>query len=402
MLKIFVPVLVILAGGSISWAIATYRPPLKSSLPENEMPLVQVVRAEPRSVKLNIHSQGVVVPRTEIDLVPEVAGQIIQLHPSLVAGGFFQRGDVLLTIDPRDYDHAIAEAGARIAEGERQVAMEEAQAEQARQEWEVLGEGNPTPLTMREPQLAEARAKLKAARADMIKARVQRSRCEWRAPFTGRVRNMRTGLGQYVQSGEKLGRLYAIDVAQVRLPLTTDQLAHLDVLLDHRQNRSQMAPRVTLSAEFAGSRHQWRGRVIRTEGALDEETGLLHAVAEVPKPYPDKGAGQPPLMPGLFVKAEIEGRERPGVFVLPPNAVNAAQEVLLVNPESELHIQRVNVLRLEPDRILVSEGLKSGDQVVVSHIDVPIEGMKVTTVNREQEQDLPKTAGGALIGTGAP
>src|SRR5688500_9108111 len=181
MLKIVVPVLVILAGGSISWAIATYRPPLKSSLPENEMPLVQVVRAEPRSVKLNIHSQGVVVPRTEIDLVPEVAGQIIQLHPSLVAGGFFQRGDVLLTIDPRDYDHAIAEAGARIAEGERQVAMEEAQAEQARQEWEVLGEGNPTPLTMREPQLAEARAKLKAARADMIKARVQRSRCEWRA-----------------------------------------------------------------------------------------------------------------------------------------------------------------------------------------------------------------------------
>lgn len=134
MLKTVIPVLVILAGGSISWAIATYRPALKSSLPESEIPVVEVIHVEPRSVRLNLHSQGVVIPRTEIDLVPEVAGQIVQLHPSLGAGGFFKARDVLLIIDPRDYDYAIAEARARIAEAERQVAMEEAQTEQARQE----------------------------------------------------------------------------------------------------------------------------------------------------------------------------------------------------------------------------------------------------------------------------
>lgn len=385
MLKTVIPVLVILAGCSISWAIATYRPALKSSLPESEIPMVEVIHVEPRSVRLNLHSQGVVIPRTEIDLVPEVAGQIVQLHPSLGAGGFFKAHDVLLTIDPRDYDYAIAEARARIAEAERQVAMEEAQAEQARQEWKVLGDGDPTPLTMREPQLAEAHARLKAAQADMIKAQVQRSRCEWRAPFTGRVRNMRIGLGQYVQPGEKLGRLYAIDVVQVRLPLTTDQFAHLDVLLDHHPNRLQIFPKVILSAEFAGSRRQWEGRVIRSEGALDEETGLLHAIAEVPEPYAHKDA-QPPLMPGLFVKAEIEGRDRSNVFVLPPGAVNAAQEVLLVDSDERLHIQRVNILRTEPDRILVNEGLKAGDKVVVSQMEVPIEGMKVRVEAREEHE----------------
>lgn len=390
MLKIVIPVLVIVAGGSISWAIATYRPPLKSALPESEIPVVQVIRVEPRSVKLNIHSQGVVIPRTEIDLVPEVAGQIIQLHPSLVAGGFFKMNDVLLTIDPRDYDYALAEARARIAEAERQVAMEEAQAEQARQEWQVLGEGDPTPLTMREPQLAEARAKLKAAQADMMKARVQRSRCEWRAPFTGRVRKMRIGLGQYVQPGEKLGRLYATDVAQVRLPLTTDQFAHLDILLDHRNRQPESAPKVILNAEFAGLRPRWEGRIIRAEGALDEETGLLHAVAEVPEPYAKK-TGQPPLMPGLFVKAEIEGREQPGVFVLPPDAVSSAQEVALIDENDQLHIQPVTILYSEPDRILVREGLKPGDRVAVSRIDIPIQGMKVQAKAIEPEPILQKT-----------
>ena len=137
---------------------------------------MRAIKVEPQTVKLNIRSQGVVVPRTEIDLVPEVAGQVVQLHPSLVAGGFFELGDVLIKIDPRNYDYAIAEAHARIAEAERQVMMEEAQAEQARNEWHSLGEGEPSALTLRQPQLAEARAKLKSAEADLTKSRLQRSR----------------------------------------------------------------------------------------------------------------------------------------------------------------------------------------------------------------------------------
>jgi RND family efflux transporter MFP subunit len=268
--------------------------------------------------------------------------------------------------------------------------MEEAQAEQARQEWQVLGEGMPSPLTMREPQLAEARAKLKAAQADMVKARLQRSRCEWRSPFAGRVRNMHIGLGQYVQPGEKLARLYAIDVAQIRLPLATDQFAYLDLLLDHRSNKAEKGPRVALSGEFAGVTHRWEGHVIRTEGALDEETGLLHAVAEVRNPYKVE-AGQPPLIPGLFVRAEIEGREQTDVFVLPPGAVNASQEVLLVDADNRLHIRHVDILRREPDRILVKSGLSAGDRLVISRIEVPVEGMKVSAEIVAPEPKLKKT-----------
>jgi RND family efflux transporter MFP subunit len=281
-------------------------------------------------------------------------------------------------IDTRGYDYAIAEAGARIAEAERQVMMEEAQAEQARNEWRSLGEGEPSALTLREPQLAEARAKLKAAQADLAHARLQRNRCEWRAPFAGRVRDKHIGLGQYVQPGEKLARIYAIDVIQVRLPLATDQFTYLDLLLDHRNSNPETGPKVILSVEFAGALRRWEGRIVRAEGALDEETGLLHAVAEVEDPYVVE-AGQPPLMPGLFVKAEIVGRDQPDVIVLPPGAVNASHEALWIDEEDRLHIRRLNILRNEPDRILVKGNLKAGDRVVVSGIQVPVEGMKVRT-----------------------
>jgi multidrug efflux system membrane fusion protein len=378
MLKIIAPIIVVLAGISISWAIVVHKPQPKSQILNDEAPLVQVIRVEPQTVKIDIYSQGVVVPRTEIDLVPEVAGQIVRLHPSLVAGGFFKQGDVLVTVDTRSYDYAIAEAQARIAEAERQVMMEEAQAEQARNEWHSLGEGQPSALTLREPQLAEARAKLKAAQADLAHARLQRSRCEWRAPFAGRVRDKHIGLGQYVQPGEKLARIYAIDVVQVRLPLATDQFSYLDMLLDHRHSKPETGPKVVLSTEFAGDLRRWEGRIVRAEGALDEETGLLHAVAEVKDPYAVKG-DQPPLMPGLFVKAEIMGRDQPDVIVLPPSAVNASHEVLWVDKEDRLHIRRLTILRNEPDRILVKGDLKTGDRVVVSGIQVPVRGMKVRT-----------------------
>jgi membrane fusion protein, multidrug efflux system len=400
-LKITLPIIVVLAGISISWAIVVHKPQPRSQALNDEVLLVQVIRVEPQTVRVNIHSQGVVVPRTEIDLVPEVAGQIVGLHPSLVAGGFFKQGDVLVTIDTRSYDYAIAEAEARIAEARRQVMMEEAQAEQARNEWHSLGEGQPSALTLREPQLAEARAKLKAAQADLANARLQRSRCEWRAPFAGRVRDKHIGLGQYVQPGEKLARIYAIDVVQVRLPLATDQFTYLDLLLDHRNSDPETGPQVVLSTEFAGAQRSWKGRIVRAEGALDEETGLLHAVAEVKDPYAAK-VGEPPLMPGLFVKAEIVGRDQPDVIVLPPGAVNASHEALWVDEEDRLHIRRLSILRNEPNRVLVKGSLKAGDRVVISGIQVPVEGMKVRTeivsLDPPAEKMLPdtSTAGQAL------
>ncbi|MFO1417438.1 MAG: efflux RND transporter periplasmic adaptor subunit [Methylotetracoccus sp.] len=376
-LKVALPIVVLLGGSLGAWAIIATQPELETEAPEVTEPLAQVISVQPERVRLDIRSQGVVAPRNEIDLVAEVAGKILSLHPSLVAGGFFDSGDTLVAIDSRDYDYAIVEAEGRIAEARRQLTLEDAQAEQARSEWQALGEGKaPTPLTLREPYVAEARAKLRAAEADLAKARLHRERCHIRAPFAGRVQDKKVGVGQYIQPGEKLAHIYSIDAAEIRLPLSADQLGWLDLPLGRHDGRAMTGPKVRLTAEFAGARPQWEGRIVRTEGNLDQTTGLLYAVAEVRNPYAVR-AGQPPLMAGLFVQAEIEGREQADVFVLPIGAVNASQEVLLVDDQRRLHIRRLAVLRSEADRVLVRGGLAPGDRIVTAGVQIPVDGMRV-------------------------
>lgn len=374
-LKILLPVVLLLAGIASAWAVIATRPQMTLQTPNTEAPLVTVIQVEPQSLRLDVHSQGVVAPRNEIDLIPEVSGKIIQLHPDFVAGGFFVRNDLLAAIDPRDYDYAISQAQAQIAEAKRQLAMEEAQAEQAHNEWQALGEGTASPLAMHEPQLAEARAKLKAAEASLLQAQTKRSRCELRAPFTGRLQTKLVGLGQTIQAGEKLARIYSTDLAEIRLPLPTDQLAYLDLPLGEGQC-GETCSKVTLTADFAGTVQTWEGRIVRSEGKLDDTTGVLYAVAEVLNPYSRKDRNSP-LLAGLFVQAQVLGKEQQNLFVLPQVAINASQQALVVDAELRLHIRRLEVLRNEPDRILVKGGLNAGDRIVTSGIHVPVEGMKV-------------------------
>lgn len=375
-LKIFLPVALLLTGVACAWAILATRPTLVTQTPGIEVPLVSVIQVEPQKLSLNVHSQGVVTPRNEIDLIPEVSGKIIQLHADFVTGGFFANNDLLATIDPRDYDYAIALAKAQIAEAKRQLAMEEAQADQAHSEWQALGEGAATTLAMHEPQLAEARAKLKATQASLLQAQIKRSRCELRAPFAGRFQTKLTGVGQTIQAGEKLAHIYSTDLAEIRLPIPTDQLAYLDLPLGTSDKSCNACPKVELSADFAGKFQTWQGRIVRTEGKLDDTTGVLYAVAEVLNPYNQMQA-HPPLLSGLFVQAVIEGKELQNIFVLPPIAVNTARQVLIVDAELRLHLRPLEVLRNEAERILVKQGLNKGDRVVISDIQVPVEGMKV-------------------------
>ncbi len=375
-LKILLPVALLVIGIASAWALLAYKPAMPKQTAASEPPLVNIITATPQSLRLDVPSQGVVKPRTEMDLVPEVAGKITFVHPHWEAGGFFAKDDLLIAIEARDYDYAIAEARARIAEAKRVLLSEQAQAQQARTEWQTLGAGLATPLALREPQVAEARAKLQAAEADLSKAQLKRSRCELRAPFDGRIREKTSSLAQFVQPGEKLARLYATDVAEIRLPINSKHLAFVDVPLGDPETDAHRQTLVDLTAEIAGRKVMWQGRIVRTEGVVDASNGQIYAVAEVAKPY-SQTKGQAPLLAGLFVQASIHGKTQQDVFVLPPTAVDAEQQVWLVDNAQKLTRRKISVLRFEPERLVVSGGLQAGDKVLVSGLPVPIEGMKV-------------------------
>ncbi|MGR8929648.1 MAG: efflux RND transporter periplasmic adaptor subunit [Gammaproteobacteria bacterium] len=378
-LKIILPALLLMVAGGAAWGIVAFKPQTIPEAPKETIPFAQIIRVEPQTIKLNVLSHGVVMPRQQIDLVAEVGGKIVQLHPAIAPGGFFAMNERLLTIDTLDYDYAIVSAEADVAEAKRALISEQAQVEQAQAEWAALGQGQASDLALRKPELAEAQAKLQSAQA-----KLDRGRCELLAPFSGRVLTANAGQGQYVQAGSVVARIFPSDVAEVRLPIGTDQLAFLDLPLGLKRSTGHW-PNVTLWAELAGKRHSWQGRIVRSEATLDNNSGQLYLLAQVTDPYRSRGE-RPPLLGGLFVEAEIEGIARDGLFALPRNAVDTLQQAKIVDAEQRMQFRRLDLLRTEANRVVVEAGLENGDRVIISDMSIPVAGMTVAiAAQREPE-----------------
>lgn len=380
--KITLPVLVLAGATLFAGVLVAARRPVETHAPEIAVPAVRVLPVTPESVQLTVRTQGSVAPRTESDLVPEVAGRVVWASPALAAGGFFTAGEPLLRLDRADHE-------VRLLRAEAALASARSQAELARRNLErsvrLEKEGLIAAMTHEDAQNTArvAAASLRDAEAALAQARRDLERTELRAPFDGRVREKRVDVGQFVERGTPVARLYAVDYAEVRLPVTDADLAFLDLALDHRGSEAPArGPGVVLSARFAGAEHRWKARVVRTEGEIDPRSRLVHVVARVDDPYgrPGDGEGRPPLAVGMFVDAAILGRTVEGAVVLPRGALRGEDRVLVVDPQDRLTWRKVTILRADRDAVIVTSGLSAGERVILSPLEAPVEGMAVRPV----------------------
>ena len=379
-LKIILPIAVLIIGMLGAYALVKSREVVQPEPTEAPPPLVRVQSVYPTDFQLIVPAQGTVAPRTQTTLISQVAGQIIKVSPAFANGGFFEKGDVLLTIDPRDYEVAVAQAQVQVAQAKLRLAREEEEAEIAREEWKRLGNGEPTDLVLRKPQIDEARATIAAAEGALMRANLNLQRTQIRAPYPGRVRTKNADVGQYVNPGSPLGQIYAIDYAEVRLPVPDDQLAYLDLPLSFRNNpHHNSGPDVRFHATFAGREHTYMGRIVRVEGEIDARSGMIALVGRVDNPYRQRDNNTPPLAVGLFVTAEILGHRAENVVVIPRAALRGKNRVLVVTG-NRLYYRNIDILRADAEKVVVRSGLKSGEQLCVSPIDTVVDGMRVRTV----------------------
>ncbi len=383
-LKIVLPLVFLAAGLFGAWSMVSTRAPVESAAPAFSPPLVEVRPLSPQNVQLRVRTQGTVMPRTESSLAPEISGRVVYVSPNFTTGGFFEEDEVLLRIDSRDFELAIAEAEARIAQARFLIEREQAEARAARREWEELGEGRASDLLLRTPQIAEAEAAQEAARASRELAERNLARTEIRAPYRGRVRSRSVDVGQFVVQGNPVAQLYAVDYAEVRLPIPREELAYVDLPFHFRDGQSPAGPEVILSAELGRRMYRWKGRIVRTEGEVDPESQMLFAVARVEDPYGGSGgAGRPPLAVGLFVEAEILGRWLSGVFVLPRTALWPDNRVLTVDSDHRLRFREVEIERTGVDDVIVTGGVSANDWLCLTRLETPVEGLKVEPMTGE-------------------
>lgn len=346
--------------------------------------LIEAIRADVSSLNFSVVSQGPVEPRTETTLVAEVSGQIVSVSPNFIAGGFFRKGEVLLQIDPSDYETALLRAQATLASRKAQLADVKARSEQALKDWRNLGrEGEPSDLVLRKPQLAEAEAAVLAAQAELQQADRNLERTRIRVPYDGLVRSKQVDVGQFVSPGTPLGVSFAVDRAEIRLPLSGDDLEYLDLPSATRLDRAQRIP-VDLVSRNGNSERRWSGEIVRTEGVVDNSSRVIYAVAEVADPYGFLGESeQPELKMGTFVRAEIQGRHVDDVIILPRSVLQPDNTVLVANDEWKLEVREVSIARAEPRSVYIDAGIYDGEWVVTTSLDAPIPGTQLAIRGEE-------------------
>lgn len=383
--KAFLPVAVVAFGALSAYVLISARSEVVVVPPEVPPPLVRAMPVEIKDVQLRVLAHGTAAPRTRTSLVSQVAGQIISVSPAFANGGFFKAGDVLVTIDPRDYELAVDRARAVVAQAEVRLAREEEEAELAMQEWQRLGSGEATDLALRKPQLEDARAALQAARASQEQARLSLERTRIRAPYEGRVLSKVVDLGQFVNPGAPVARIYAVEYAEIRLPVPHEQLAYLDLVYNARSELEPASrPKALVHAVFAGAPRIWEGEIVRIEGEIDARTRMVNLVARVVAPYDQDGdPARAPLFAGLFVEVEILGRVARDVAVVPRTALRDTDQVLVIDEDSRLRFRRVDLLRLEAENALIRSGLSGGERICVSTLDAVVEGMQVRIIAPE-------------------
>lgn len=384
-LKITIPILILAFGIGASWWLIVHKTEVDQSAVKkvkHEPPTVTVTTAKQEAMRMDVQTQGVILPQIEIDLVAEVSGKVVKAHPDFAPGGYIKQGELLAAIDPRDYEFAVTRAAAAVAEANKELLREREEALQAETEWQALGSGKATDYVLHKPQLAERKAKLSAAQADLAAAKLQLERCRLFAPFSGWVRDKRVLTGQFLNAGEKIAQLYADASAELRLPIAADQLG---LLAFNTANRN--GPEVMLTASLGEQDTRWQGHIVRTTSSLDDKNALLYAIAEIPDAFKIKDK-QPALIPGQFVKAVISGITRSDLLSLPKSAVFGGNQVYSVDEHNKLKLHHIKILRNDNDRIIITEGISPGDQILVAGIELPVNGMTVKIAFNEFQKSV--------------
>ncbi|MAD74592.1 MAG: efflux transporter periplasmic adaptor subunit [Rheinheimera sp.] len=390
--KVILPVVVVVVAVVAAVGLGKLRQPPQKSEESRPAILVNTAAISADNIVYQISSQGMVTPKLETSLISEVNGRVVAVADEFVAGGFFNKGDLLVKVEQSDYLTNVKAAQAALANAQAMLAEEKARVKVAEEEWRSFTDGNAPALGLRQPQLASALASVQSAEAELERANRDLARTEIRAPYDGMVRARTANLGQFISRGTALGSIVGTDVAEIRLPLTDTDMAFLAM---PGAMQGSMAPsaiesdnnQVTLSSTVAGQQINWPAKLVRTEGILDERSRVIYVVAEVADPYQRRNQTQPVLNFGRFVAATITGTQAEQVVKIARHLLLPGNKVLVVDKDNTLQFRQVKVDRATADSAYISSGLESSDQLALSAISNPLAGTAVRVAGNNAVTD---------------
>ena len=350
--------------------------------------VIETQTIKPQPFQIIVESYGVVEPRTQTTLFAQVSGEIVEVTDAFREGEFFEKGDVLLRIDSRDYQTLLTVSESDLQFSKQNLEEEHARVVQAIGDWKRSGKTTPAPeLALRKPQLAAARAQLSAALAKKSQAQRNLQRTTIIAPYAGRVLSKQVDIGQLISPSAMLGVIYAVDYVEIRLPIKNKALKYIQLPESFRhQTTTGSNPRVEFHSNLGEAKQYWQGKIVRTEGAIDSNTNQLYVIAQIDDPYilsvNSAANNEMPIKIGQYLEASITGKKIEQAVVIPVSTLYQGSFVYLYN-DGVVKRQQVKVSWRDPKQLLIASGLKVGDQLVLTTLGKITSG---TAVNLKSEK----------------
>jgi len=378
MIKKFKPLFILLGALALSyllWLLGQVQP---DPVEEAPAPDVVVEILTPKDFQVQISSNGTTTPLTQTVLTAEVGGEVIYRSKKFSEGSSVIEGEILAKIDDTDLQLQYKNALLQLANAEVQYSLQLAEAEVAKQAWEKMGDGVASDLTLKKPQLKQAVALLEVAKAQVSSAEKKLNKTEIVAPYAGRIQNVNIDLGTTIIPGQPVGAIYTSSEIEITLAVKDNDLQFLSIPMDGRKLDPSEKALVQIKSFYKGKNQTWIGRLERVDGVIDPVTRMINLIAVFKNDFIE--TDKPNLPIGLFVEAQIDGIILKDIFSIPVNAISENNEVYIVNNENELVSRQLSLLKKYSDFVIVKDGLKAGERVVISKLSSASNGIKVNPV----------------------
>ena len=378
MIKKLKPLFILLGAFALSyllWLLGQVQPDPVEEAPAPDV-IVEILTPEDFQVKIS--SNGTTTPLTQTVLTAEVGGEVIYRSKKFSEGSSVIEGEILAKIDDTDLQLQYKNALLQLANAEVQYSLQLAEAEVAKQAWEKMGDGIASDLTLKKPQLKQAEALLAVAKAQVSSAEKKLDKTEIVAPYAGRIQNVNIDLGTTIIPGQPVGALYTSSEIEVTLAVKDNDLQFLSIPMDGRKLDPSEQALVEIKSFYKGKNQTWIGRLERVDGVIDPITRMINLIAVFKNDFIE--IDKPNLPIGLFVEAQIDGIKLKNIFSIPVNAISENNEVYIVNNDNELVSIKLPILKKYSDFVIVKDGLKAGERIVISKLSTASNGIKVNPV----------------------
>lgn len=387
--------IILLAGAGITTIIFSTEPSaIREGATKQTAMLVEVIDAEKGTFTPTFTALGTVEPAEDIMLSPRVDGEIIERLPDFNPGGFVNKGDALLKIDPSDYRNILHQRQSELQQAEADYQIELGRQSIARQDYEMLDDSlsdENRSLVLRQPQLNAAQSRVESAKAAVEQARLNLERTTVRAPFDAYIISRTANLGSQVAIGDELGRLVGLDTYWVQATVPLSKLKWLSIPIN-----GATGSEVTIRNRTAWMPGEYRtGRLYRLIGSLEEQTRLARVLVTVSDPlsYHEENRGKPQLMIGSYVEAEMQASELEDVVRLSRDYIRNNDTVWVMNSNNELQINDISILFEDTGYAYITEGVEEGDQIITTNLATVVEGTPVRLEREDSQATAMKSNG---------